>query len=188
MKAVGDVTKAIQMKRGFPSRERIADTPLAQNLYRLMTERGFSNMKSLSLRAGMGASFVADIFAGNSRQPRREGLQKLAAIMGVSIDDLTGIESGPTSINARLMMIAVKVAEQVLAGDARRNYSEQEREERKFRFATNHIYPIFSRYEAGGGQITEAMGIELIVPLIRGYAAERMQEAADYPANRRKNP
>lgn len=58
------------------------------NLEALMVARGF-NMKSLSLAAGLGETFVRDSLRRN-RKPLMPNLEKLADTLGVSVAELLG--------------------------------------------------------------------------------------------------
>lgn len=62
--------------------------PLAHEVYRRMVGLGLSQ-KMLAVRAGLGASYVADLFSGKSRNPKNEQLEKLAAALGCRTDDLS---------------------------------------------------------------------------------------------------
>ncbi len=65
------------------------ETPLMQNLKRLMHRQGW-RAAPLSLAAGLHASYVRDILRGRARHPSAERLERLARVLGVPLQDLTG--------------------------------------------------------------------------------------------------
>lgn len=62
---------------------------LAENLKLWMDEKGF-NKKSLAVEAGLGETYVHDILRGKSKNPAAHSLEKVAKILGCSLEDLTG--------------------------------------------------------------------------------------------------
>jgi transcriptional regulator with XRE-family HTH domain len=62
--------------------------PIAYEVHRRMVDLGLSQ-KALAVRAGLGPSYVADLFAGKSRNPKNEQLEKLAKALGCEVADLT---------------------------------------------------------------------------------------------------
>lgn len=65
------------------------ETPLVQNLKRLMLRQGW-RAAPLSLAAGLHASYVRDILRGRARHPSAERLERLARVLGVPLQALTG--------------------------------------------------------------------------------------------------
>ena len=61
---------------------------VAKNLARLVNERG-EEMKSLSVRAGLGETAVRDIIKGRSRKPSIETVARIAAALHVDLTELT---------------------------------------------------------------------------------------------------
>jgi transcriptional regulator with XRE-family HTH domain len=60
---------------------------LAREVYRRMNAKGLTK-KALALRAGLGATYVHDLFRGKSRNPKGEQLARLADALGCSVSDL----------------------------------------------------------------------------------------------------
>ena len=60
---------------------------LAQNLLRLMAERG-TNPKQLAREAGLGATYIRDIIDGRSGDPMPSKLRRVAVVLGVTLDEL----------------------------------------------------------------------------------------------------
>lgn len=60
---------------------------LAANLKAMMEERGLS-MAALSRLAGANSTAVHDIIHGRARSPKLETVEKLAAALDVTVDDL----------------------------------------------------------------------------------------------------
>ena len=60
---------------------------LAKNIKQLRKERGFSQ-EDLAREAGITYSALSKIEAGYSQDPRMKTVQKIAAALGVTIDDL----------------------------------------------------------------------------------------------------
>lgn len=64
-------------------------SPLAHGIYARMIAAGLTQ-KSLSLAAGLGATYVRDIFRGGPNvSPRIDGLEKLAKFFGCRVEDLS---------------------------------------------------------------------------------------------------
>lgn len=68
-------------------------SPVAHAIYERMVERGF-NQRSLSLAAGLGATYVRDMFMAVSKNPKSEQLGRIARALGCSVEELTGL-GGP---------------------------------------------------------------------------------------------
>lgn len=60
---------------------------IAREVYRRMTELGM-NKKRLAEVAGIGETYVHDLYRGKSLNPHTEQLSKLAAALGCTVDDL----------------------------------------------------------------------------------------------------
>lgn len=52
--------------------------------------------KTVSTRAGLGASFIRDIQRGKSKEPKRSALEQIARVLGCTVDDLLGGPPLPT--------------------------------------------------------------------------------------------
>jgi len=81
MKKIADKSNASQTHQ--------QETPLIQNLKRLMLRQGW-RAAPLSLAAGLHASYVRDILRGRARHPSAERLERLARVLGVPLQALTG--------------------------------------------------------------------------------------------------
>lgn len=46
--------------------------------------------KTVSTRAGLGASFIRDIQRGKSKEPKRSALERIARVLGCTVEDLIG--------------------------------------------------------------------------------------------------
>jgi transcriptional regulator with XRE-family HTH domain len=57
--------------------------------------------KTVSTRAGLGASFIRDIQRGKSREPKRSALERIAKVLGCSVSDLMGGSSPQSSPEQR---------------------------------------------------------------------------------------
>lgn len=79
---------------------------VAKNLARLVNERG-EEMKSLSVRAGLGETAVRDIIKGRSRKPSIETVARIAAALHVDLTELTkqalpdGVSRGMANKNSK---------------------------------------------------------------------------------------
>lgn len=62
--------------------------PVAREVHRRMVDRGIGQ-KSLAQGAGLNETYVRDLFAAKSRNPKTDQLQKLADFFGCSLEDLT---------------------------------------------------------------------------------------------------
>jgi hypothetical protein len=63
-------------------------SPVAHEIYRRMVECGY-NQRSLSLAAGLGATYIRDLFVGASQNPKSEQLYRVARTLGCSVEELT---------------------------------------------------------------------------------------------------
>lgn len=77
----------IPAMRGPPAPLAADATPLAREVYRRMVARGM-RQRELALRAGLNETYVRDILAGRSRNPRRDQLALLARALDCEIGDL----------------------------------------------------------------------------------------------------
>jgi transcriptional regulator with XRE-family HTH domain len=62
-------------------------SPVAREIYRRMTELGLTK-KRLAELAGLGETYVHDLYRARSSNPLTEQLSKLAAALGCTVDDL----------------------------------------------------------------------------------------------------
>lgn len=62
-------------------------SPLAQKIQQRLTELGI-NRAEAARRAGLNPAFLTDIFRGKAVSPKLENIQKLAAALQISVDDL----------------------------------------------------------------------------------------------------
>jgi len=70
---------------------------LADAVRQQMAAVGKTNMKALSLEAGLGSTFVRDVLEGRSTNPRVDSLLKLAQVLDCNLEDLLATE--PSSGN-----------------------------------------------------------------------------------------
>lgn len=64
-------------------------SPLAKQIERRMAALNL-NRKSLSKKAGINETGIADILSGRSQNPRHDTVQKIAKALGCTVADLTG--------------------------------------------------------------------------------------------------
>lgn len=69
------------------SADEVADTPVAQNLWRLMDSHGL-NPTSLERASGVAQPTIYRILKGESQDPRTATIQPLARYFGVTVADL----------------------------------------------------------------------------------------------------
>ena len=62
--------------------------PLAYRVFRFMRLAGMSP-KALSLAAGLNETYVRDLCMGKSRNPKTEQIERLAKVLGCSVNALT---------------------------------------------------------------------------------------------------
>lgn len=62
--------------------------PVAHEVYRRMVKCGLGQ-KALALRAGVNGTYVRDLFAAKSKNPKTDQLQKLADFFGCTVRELT---------------------------------------------------------------------------------------------------
>lgn len=63
--------------------------PVAHEVHHRMVERGIGQ-KALAQGAGLNETYVRDLFAAKSKNPKTDQLQKLADFFGCTLEDLTG--------------------------------------------------------------------------------------------------
>lgn len=73
-----------------------ADTPFAAELRALMKERGL-NKKALSLKAGLGETYVRDLLVGRSGGPQANKLEQLARALDVPAARLMNLAGAPAA-------------------------------------------------------------------------------------------
>lgn len=73
-----------------------ADTPLARELRRLMTEKGIG-AKALSVQAQAGDTYARDILKGRSKSPEAFKLVRVAAILGCPPEQLLNLVGKPNT-------------------------------------------------------------------------------------------
>lgn len=76
-------------KRQKKIRDRNLDKPLIVNLTRVLRERDLDN-KYVSLKAGLGETYVSDILADRVANPTHAKLAKVASVLNVSVSQLLG--------------------------------------------------------------------------------------------------
>ena len=99
---------------------------LRDQLHIRMLAAGY-NPKSLAEAAGVKQSFVADIFAGRSKNPRLQDLQRLAVVVGCTVEDLLPPQRLPLTrprydprtlklaeVNAKLKELSIKDLDMVI--------------------------------------------------------------------------
>jgi transcriptional regulator with XRE-family HTH domain len=68
---------------------------LVQELERRMKALNL-DAKTVSTRAGLGPSFIRDIQRGKSREPKRSALERIATVLGCTVEDLIGDPPAPS--------------------------------------------------------------------------------------------
>lgn len=80
--------------------------PVAAQIYRRMLDGGFTPM-SLSLAAGLGKTYVREIFVGKSKNPKTEQLGRIAKVLGCSVEDLMSPAIGDPRLIDLIKSVAV---------------------------------------------------------------------------------
>lgn len=89
--------------------------PVADEIEKRMKEKGTSP-KRLALDAGLGATYVRDILAGNSLDPKAGKLSRIAAVLGCTLEDLLPSSGAVKSGLQPVMTEQIVVRGQVQAG------------------------------------------------------------------------
>lgn len=73
-------------------------TPVAGQIYRRMLDSGHTPT-SLSVAAGLGKTYVREIFIGKSKNPKTEQLSRIAKVLGCKLEDLTSLAIQDTRLD-----------------------------------------------------------------------------------------
>lgn len=96
---MGKITSDVKKKMGY--NPVMSDLTINKERFRAAMKRGGWSMKTLSLAAGMGETFVRDMLERGSNS-KISSLKHVASILGVSVGYLINEESGSSPIVGRI--------------------------------------------------------------------------------------
>lgn len=151
-------------------------TPISRALRKLMEAHNLSMLK-LARRAGVGSTYIRDILRGRSRDPRRSKLEQVAAVFGLTVDELINSTTGPNldipksderGTRADLLQRAHALSDRILRG---RELADKAAS--SYRIAAV-IYDVLMEREMSGDPVSDDDHKEL--KLIEDIARRMLQE------------
>jgi hypothetical protein len=191
-----DVENMTTRRRGLA--ETIGDTPLARNLWRILRDRGLTDLTALAEMTGTRRTMLRSILTGKSRSSTGDNLRKIADGIGINVCELlydpefiTGsfpksasVAMQPidftTGYTSHLLQLAYEAAAEWYRSREHRLSSAQA-DAAKFRLATS-LCKVLARLDAHGANLYEANLSVVVSHILEIYALGHLQGAGEAAA------